>query len=87
MCVSGWGLGSWKYIVQIIGIFGVLSNAAILTFTMDWFGYHFDLSADNKIWAFFILEHILFATYGAIALLIPDQSADYRSCCFQYFVP
>ena len=30
------GIGTWRYVIQLIGVAGVMSNVAILTYTMDW---------------------------------------------------
>jgi len=68
------GLGTWRYVIQLIGVAGVMSNVAILTYTMDWFGKHFDhWSKDAKFKAFIGLEHLLIATYLGILLVVDDN--------------
>ena len=38
---SLYSIGAWKNIIKVMSITGLVSNAAILTYTMDWFASNF----------------------------------------------
>eukprot|EP00656_Telonema_subtile_P045911 TRINITY_DN5218_c0_g1_i15.p1 TRINITY_DN5218_c0_g1~~TRINITY_DN5218_c0_g1_i15.p1 ORF type:complete len:815 (-),score=268.51 TRINITY_DN5218_c0_g1_i15:1544-3988(-) len=66
-------IGAWGFIIQIIGMVGVVTNTAILAYTMDWFSEHYDVSNEQKLWAFIFTEHAILALYLLIQLMFNDE--------------
>ena len=44
--------GVWREIIKVLGVVGVVVNVAILTYTMDWFNEHYDVSNEDTLWYF-----------------------------------
>lgn len=67
--------GAWEHVFSILAIVGVVTNAGLICFTMKsldgW-------SQAARLWIFIGYQWILFLFMYFIALLIPDESNEYK---------
>lgn len=65
--------GVWREIIKVLGMLGVVVNVAILTYTMDWFSEHYDVTNEDKLWYFIYTEHAILIVYLIIMAFIGDE--------------
>ena len=74
--LSARDIGSWQTIQEALAMGSIISNVAILWFTMDGdLGYHYNQlfpTKNQSLWALIILEHILLLVKIVCSVLIDD---------------
>jgi anoctamin-10/anoctamin-7 len=65
-------IGTWQTAFEIITTVGVISNSALIVFTMGMFSYY---STTIQIWIFICMQWFLFTLIRAASDLVPDYPA------------
>jgi len=65
-------IGYWMQILEMISISAVCTNIGVLVFTSNNFSEDLGLNAEQRVWAFIIIEHVVIAIKLFMALVIND---------------
>jgi len=66
-------IGEWMNILQLMSIIAVVTNVGVLCFTSKHLmTVQFHVSAENQIWTFIALEHLIIVAKLCVMLYIPD---------------
>ncbi len=66
-------IGIWQSIFEFLGVAAVITNAAIISFTMDIFS---DSTIYFRFWFFIILQWVVFALRYIIQEMVPDVPSE-----------
>ncbi|KAM9991746.1 hypothetical protein ACTFIZ_005143 [Dictyostelium cf. discoideum] len=79
------GLGSWFFIIVLVGMFSVLTNVLLIGFSFPTLLYFTD-SPYYVLWIVFILEHLVILTKVVLAKAIPDETKKLKKkkACLDY---
>lgn len=65
-------IGYWMSVLETMSIIAVCTNVGVLCFTSNQFAEHFGLNAEQRVWAFVLLEHAIVAVKLFVAIVIDD---------------
>jgi len=66
-------IGTWQLIFTAIAGVSVVTNAALVFFTMTLFE---DSSPENRLWYFILFQYFVFSSLYLFAVLVPDVPED-----------